>query len=44
MSGASLTNLAILLTERESEKLVDEIDFDNVISKFAARKVQKIHL
>jgi len=34
-------NLAILSTERE---LADEIDFDEVISEFAARKARKIRL
>ena len=38
MSDARLTNLAILSIERE---LTDEIDFDDVISEFAARKAQK---
>jgi len=36
-----LTNLAILSIERE---LADEIDFDDAISEFAARKSRKIRL
>ena len=39
VSDARLTNLAILSIERE---LADEIDFDDVISEFAAPKAQKI--
>ena len=39
MSDARLTNRAILSIERES---ADEIDFDDVISEFSARKARKI--
>jgi len=39
MSGVRLTNLAILSIERE---LADEIDSDDVISRFAVRKCEKI--
>jgi len=41
MSDARLINLTILSTERELE---DEIDFDDVILEFAARKGRKIRL
>ena len=41
MSAVRLTNLAILLTERE---LADKVDFDYAIQKFAAQKAQKILL
>jgi len=41
MSGARLTDLAILSIERE---LADEIDCGDVISEFASRKALKIVL
>ena len=41
ISDARLINLTILSIERE---LSDEIDFDDVISEFAARKARKIRL
>ena len=41
MIDARLTNLAMLSTKRA---LTDEIDFDDVISEFAARKARKILL
>jgi len=41
MNGARLTNLASLSIERE---LADEVDFDDVISEFAAQKAWKIRL
>ena len=41
MSSLRLTNLAILSIEHD---LANEVDFDNVISDFAARKTRKINI